>query len=143
MYNCIVMRRLALLTLAIVSGAAGCGSTVVADDDDGGDGAATSGPDDDGSGPSSSSGPAPSECLTAPDPVGTIGACTPGSEGPHCRLNRCTDGSNTDWSVECTERSCSCNWAGTTVCICTVTGGVGTICGGEIAPCCPAPWVNP
>lgn len=129
------------MALWVAPSASACGGEVVVDRDP--RGASTGAPDDDDDddGTSSSADPG-SACVTRPDVVGTVNAasCVSTVELEHC-ITRCDDAGFNDWSVRCDDQSCQCQWNGEDICLCVVSGSAGSICGGDIAPCCPDPWI--
>jgi len=132
------MWRRCLVALWVALGAAACGGEVVVDSAH--RGASTGSPDDDDDGTGTGTGPG--ACVTRPDVVGAVNAasCVTSIEQGRC-VTRCEDDGDNSWSVHCNEGSCQCQWNGDDICLCVVSGGAGSICGGDIPACCPEPWI--
>ena len=86
--------------------------------------------------------PPEGECLGAPQPVDRVEeeTCVETEAAP-CAWE-CFDGALHAFGVECDDQACKCTYDGATVCLCAVEGA-GSICFGELEPCCPDPWVAP
>ena len=122
-----------LLPIATAALAA-CGGDVVVDDSgDTGGGTSAS------SSTTSGTGSAPSGCISVPEVESSVGQCT--ADPSTCSIS-CVDGGHS-WQVKCFEKACQCIWDNNVICLCSVAGSEGTICNGNLPPCCPEPWINP
>jgi hypothetical protein len=132
------MKRLVLLAATWLLS---CGGDVVVDDS-AADDTASNASGASGSSAATSGDPPPNPCFSVPEVAGAVDPATCFSDGTACSVT-CNDGDNHGWKVSCFEQACQCIYDNEPICLCSVTGSAGTICGGNLPPCCPAPWINP
>jgi hypothetical protein len=124
--------------LVCASSLGACGGNVKVD----GGGSDTTPTDDDGS-DDDGSGQGSTGCFDVPEVVGQVnaGTCSESSDGTTCK-RRCDDDANHVWEVSCADKACQCIHDNQVVCLCSVSGSPGVICGGSLPSCCPTPWLG-